>query len=282
MKRLTGWIVGIAFVGSLSACGEQASAPDPEVEVSPTHFDLVLSGGRVMDPGSGTDAILNVGISDGSITAISETPLVGDDVIDVSGLIVAPGFIDLHAHGQHTVGQQFQARDGVTTALEMEGGVYPVDTYLANREGRSIINYGGTVSHICIRKAVKNGSACPDLMASEDANIGDLVTGDDDSPFYEPASEADRAAIAARIEEGLKDGGLGVGFGIEYTPAAGRQEIYEIFRQAGEHGAPIFVHVRRRPIEVAPGMAIAVAQEVIANAAVTGAPCKLCTSRQLR
>jgi len=256
----------------LTACSPQA---ETAVDVI---YDTVLNGGRVMDPETGFDAVRNVGIRHGVIEMISADHLKGHDVQDVSGLVIAPGFIDLHAHGQHTIGQQYQVRDGVTTALEMEGGIWPVDRFYALREDRSLINYGGTVSHICVRVKVKTGVDCPDLMAQETGEDPTANATDDDqaqTPFYEPATEQDMASILSAIKTGYDQGALGVGFGIEYTPGVGRKEVYDIFEHAAGFGAPVFVHVRRRPVEVAPGMAIAVAQEIIANAAVTGAPLQL-------
>src|SRR5277367_4902359 len=76
-------------------------------------YDLVIANGRVMDPESGLDAQRNVGISDGKIRAISAEPLVGKATFDAKGLVVAPGFIDLHEHGQEPRNYQFQAHDGV-------------------------------------------------------------------------------------------------------------------------------------------------------------------------
>ena len=83
-------------------------------------YELVISGGRVMDPESGLDAVRDVGIIGGKIAAISETPLSGAETISADGLVVAPGFIDLHAHGQNAESRPLQAGDGVTTALELE------------------------------------------------------------------------------------------------------------------------------------------------------------------
>src|SRR6202171_4409614 len=64
------------------------------------NYDVVIMNGRVMDPGSVLDAVRNVGILDGKIRAISTSPLVGKTKIDAKNLVVAPGFIDLHQHGQ--------------------------------------------------------------------------------------------------------------------------------------------------------------------------------------
>src|ERR1041384_5597634 len=63
-------------------------------------YDLVIQGGRVIDPETGLDAVRNVGISQGRIKKISAESLDGKRVISAKGLVVAPGFIDLHQHGQ--------------------------------------------------------------------------------------------------------------------------------------------------------------------------------------
>ena len=115
--------------------------------------DLVLANGRVMDPASGLDAVRHIGITGGKISAISETPLSGDKVLDVAGHVVSPGFIDIHAHGQTTGDMQIQARDGVTTALDMEVGVYPVNEWYRSMEGKTPLNFGAAVGHITVRFA---------------------------------------------------------------------------------------------------------------------------------
>jgi len=121
-------------------------------------YDVVLANGRVLDPASGLDAVRYVGIRGAKIAAISETPLQGRTVLDVAGLVVAPGFIDLHSHGQTPENYRFKARDGVTTALEMEVGVSPVPEWYRAREGQALINFGATSGHIPARMAVMHDS----------------------------------------------------------------------------------------------------------------------------
>src|SRR5690349_8038601 len=94
-------------------------------------YDVVLANGHVMDPASGLDAVRNIGIRAGKIAAVSADALRGASVIDVKGLVVSPGFIDLHSHGQTPENYRFKARDGVTTALEMEVGVSPLGPWYA-------------------------------------------------------------------------------------------------------------------------------------------------------
>src|SRR5262245_35407199 len=111
-------------------------------------YDTVLANGRVIDPDSNLDGIRNVGIRDGRIAAVSVSPLQGRKTVDVRGLAVTPGFIDLHSHGQTAENYRFKARDGVTTALEMEVGVSPLAAWYAEREGQALINFGATAGHI--------------------------------------------------------------------------------------------------------------------------------------
>ena len=110
-------------------------------------FDLVIPGGRVMDPESGTDAVRDVGITGGQIAKLSERELSGRRVLDARGLVVAPGFIDLHQHGQNPENDRLKVQDGVTTALELEIGVPDVAPFLKAREGRALVNYGTSASH---------------------------------------------------------------------------------------------------------------------------------------
>ncbi|MCZ0936483.1 MAG: amidohydrolase family protein [Gemmatimonadetes bacterium] len=212
-------------------------------------YDLVLAGGRVMDPESGLDAVRDVGIRDGTIAAVSESPLDGETVVDVSGLVVAPGFIDLHAHGQDLFSSQLQAQDGVTTALELESGTGDVDEWYASREGKAAIHYGATASHGAARRLALGGQRQAVRLA---ADLEQVVVMED------------------RLRDELGRGALGLGFGIQYTPGARREEIHRLFQLAAEEGVANFVHVRYAGL-VEPGSSIEAVHEMIANAASTGA-----------
>src|SRR3984957_16063137 len=117
-------------------------------------YDVVLQQGRVLDPESGLDAIRSVGISGKKIAAISTSPLRGKIEIDAAGLGVAPGFVDLHSHGQTPENYRYKAMDGVTTALELERGVSPVGEWYAAREGKALVNFGASVGYSPVRMAV--------------------------------------------------------------------------------------------------------------------------------
>ncbi len=228
-------------------------------------YDRVILNGRVMDPESRLDAPRNVGLRDGKVAVISSDRLSGRDTIDAAGLVVAPGFIDLHVHWHDGDGYRFAALDGVTTALELEGGVASVAPWYAARSGRTLINYGASASHGGARRAsvLTRG----DLAAArtvqdslEASNPGGYRTG--------TADEA--AALVRHIATGLRDGALGIGMGLAYTPAAGRDEVFRVFQEAARSGVTVFVHVRHGGLGVNQGTLDAI-QEVIANAATTGA-----------
>src|SRR6202795_2344131 len=132
--------IAIFFVALTGIIAVRARTLDPasgSQVSSASGYDMVIANGRVMDPETGLDAIRNVGITAGKIRAISVEPLIGKTVLDAKGLVVAPGFIDLHEHAQEPRNYQFQARDGVTTSLELEVGTDDVDVWYAQREGRS-------------------------------------------------------------------------------------------------------------------------------------------------
>ena len=223
-------------------------------------YPLVLHGGRVMDPATGLDSIRDVAIQDGKIVAISAEPLEGDSVIDVSGKVVAPGFIDLHAHGQTTTDMQIQARDGVTTALEMEIGVYPVASWYASMEGKAPLNYGATVSHVSSRYHVFHGIDVGH-WPTNGAKVAALGPRPDGANKTASPEQVD--SIAALLRKGLSEGALGIGFGINYTPAATTEEIAAMFRLAKAAGVTAFVHTR--------AFGIAAIREAIATAKETGA-----------
>lgn len=224
-------------------------------------YDLVLAGGRVMDPASGLDAVRHLGIRGGKIRAISETPLAGAEVVTVSGQVVAPGFIDLHAHGQTTGDMQIQARDGVTTALDLEVGVYPVAAWYEAVAGKAPLNYGATVSHIAARFTAFH----PGLEVGHWVTRRAVVAGLGVAPAgaNRAAGAAELSAMREAIRRGLEEGALGVGFGINYTPAAEPGEIAAMFRVAAERKVPVFVHTR--------AFGIAAIQEAITTAQTTGA-----------
>ena len=223
-------------------------------------YDIVLQGGRVMDPESGLDAVRHVGIRNGRIAAISVEPLRGSQVLDVSNHVVAPGFIDLHAHGQNAESSHWQALDGVTTQLELEAGVYPVGSWYASRAGQALLNFGASVGHQPARIAVMDNIEAGHLTTN--AAVQARMPARPNA-IYQPTNPQQLADLARRMERGLEEGGLGFGFGINYTPAATNDEIETLFRAAARRGVPVFVHTR--------DFGIPAIREVLGSAEKTGA-----------
>jgi dihydroorotase len=213
------WIASIVLSGTLTT-----------VARAQTTYDLVIANGRVMDPASGLDAVRNVGVTRGRIAAISETPLSGKRVIDARNHVVAPGFIDLHEHGQTEPAYRMMVRDGVTTALELEVGVGDIAKFYADRASGQIVNYGASIGHIPARMKVL-GDPSTNLLP---AGIGG--TG--------KATEAQVAQMEAILRKGLAEGAVAVGLGSAYTPGASMDEIQRMFRVAALGNASAHIHMR--------------------------------------
>jgi N-acyl-D-aspartate/D-glutamate deacylase len=222
-------------------------------------YELVLDGGRVMDPETGLDAVRNVGIRDGKIVRISSEALRGRRVIDAHGLVVAPGFIDLHQHGQELESQRVKALDGVTTALELEIGAPDVAQFLKAKDGHSLIHYGTSASHVAARALAFGAPLPPGEILPKSGPATD-----------QPATPEQIEAMRERLRAELDAGALAVGMGIQYTPGATRLEVIDVFRLAAERRLPVYTHMRSSG-RIEPGSAIEATSEVIGVAAVTGA-----------
>ena len=200
----------------------------PLIACTQAPFDIVVENGRVMDPESGLDAVRHVGIRDGKIAAISEQELQGKLMLDASGHVVTAGFIDLHQHGQSPENYRAQIHDGITSALELEIGVEDINAWYSEREGKSLVNHGASISHPYSRNIV---------MTSENPGLeGDALT--------QPLTSGQLQKLKQRISRGLDSGAVAVGFGLAYSPGATPEEILEMFRLAAESGANCHVHIR--------------------------------------
>jgi N-acyl-D-aspartate/D-glutamate deacylase len=194
-----------------------------------TIYDRVILGGRVMDPASNLDGVRNIGLLDGRIAVITAQALRGRDTVDARGLVVAPGFVDLHAHGQTPETYRFQSLDGVTTSLELELGTSDVAAWFRERSAGERINYGVSIGHIKVRMLVMHDSGT--VMPVSDG-------------AYHAASPAQIGEMAKRIEIGLSQGAVSIGAGFPYTPAATRDELLAVFRVAAMTKTPLHVHIR--------------------------------------
>lgn len=228
MKRL---LIGLAAAAIFATAA--ASAQD---------YDLVIANGRVMDPETGFDAVANVGINNGFITEVSSEPLTGARVIDATGHVVAPGFIDYHSHGQTPYAQKLYARDGVTTPLDLEVGAFPVQDFYDYWDGTSILNYGTNVSHVGARIAVLDGVDTKGRIIYGGGIARAMNDGQQfKTKFYDPMDER---LIMEAIEAELKQGGFGIAYPIGYYTRVGSPEVMAVTSLAAKYNVPITTHVR--------------------------------------
>ncbi len=199
---------------------------------------LVIRGGRVVDPESGMDECADVAVLDGRIAAIGTGLGGADRVIDARGLIVAPGFIDLHAHGQSIPADRMQAFDGVATTLDLEAGVMPVAAwYRRQQEQGRVLNYGAATNWAFARIGAMVGS-------NEESSLEAFGRAMRDPRWMENVSTAEeQQGILDRIAAGLEEGGIGIGILNAYAPGAGVQELTAVCQLAAAHGVPTFTHI---------------------------------------
>lgn len=233
-------------------------------------YDIVLQGGRVMDPESGLDAIRNIGIREDRIAEISDRPLSGKQVIELSGLVVAPGFIDLHVHGMTNAAHEYQSRDGVTTALELEGGVPFLRDWIEAKRGKTIVNYGATIPHGIIRALAMERymhyfKEAKKIISEEGLESPKLskITINLGIANYQSMTDEEIKNIPHYFDEELSAGALGIGVPVGYYPGAKYGEIFKVYQYAADKKVTVFSHTR--------GFGMPGIQEAISNATASGA-----------
>lgn len=235
---------------------------------SAVEYDIVLTGGRVMDPETKLDALRNVGILHNRIVEISSVPLKGKQTINVSSLVMAPGFIDLHVNGRTKVEQEYQLHDGLTTALELEWGIENLKEWYASRQSKALINYGASVCwpYELFKAVDKCKSVVAGLMEVSIKGESSIEKRNNAifPAAFEQLTEPEQERTLKNIRSSLDEGGIGIGVPIGYLPKSNPKEMYQVFQLAGELQALVFSHVRNPNI-------ISIL-EVIANAALTHAP----------
>jgi dihydroorotase-like cyclic amidohydrolase len=231
--------------------------------------DVVLRGGRVIDPETGLDAVTDVAVSGGRIAFIGNGVASEAVDLDVAGQVVTAGFVDLHSHTTGVAGNRLRALDGVTTALELEAGFTPVSMAYEYCAAQGLpVNYGFAASWAHARMEAAGGFGLQSRLENFWANIAAPA-------FQRPASEAELTAITSRLAADLADGALGIGVLLGYAPGADPDEYLRVAGLAAEAGVPTFTHARDLA-EFAPATLIDGAEEIVRAAGETGAHMHYC------
>ena len=214
---------------------------------SPVVYEIAINNGRVIDPETELDAQRNIGVLNGKIVAITSRKITAQRAINARGMIVAPGFIDTHVHAPDLpLNQRMLARDGVTTALDLENGAYPFARWYARLEGNSYINFGASVSSIAVREALANpaydsitGSSAIDLF--KDAERSNFSKAWVDTRFSDEQLGQLKQMLLSEIEQGA----IGVGLSLAYHSSGTTSREADIYQEAAaESGALVAVHGR--------------------------------------
>jgi N-acyl-D-amino-acid deacylase len=188
-------------------------------------FDLVLNNGRVIDPSTELDGKASVGISDDKIAVITTEKITGANELDCTGKIVSPGFIDVHSHvDNHLYSGNCFALQGITTTIGGNCGLsplYPDQFFSQMRSCGFPISQGQLAGH--------------SFTMREDAGIFDINAS---------ASKEQLARIIKMAEKRLREGALGISFGLEYAPGSSYEEIKALFILAAAYNRPVAVHTR--------------------------------------
>jgi N-acyl-D-aspartate/D-glutamate deacylase len=238
-------------------------------DTSVTTYDVVLRGGRVIDPESGLDDVSDVAIAGDRVAAVGIGLPAGRLELDVADQVVTAGFVDLHSHAHDLGSARLQVADGVTTALELEAGFTPVAAaYAAAAAAGRPLNYGFAASWTMARMAVLAGVA-------PDGGAGSLFANLANPRWQRAASATEIDRILGLLEADVADGALGIGLLLGYAPGTAPQEYVRVAALAAAGRAPTFTHARDL-VEFTPDGPVDGAEEIVRAAAETGAHMHYC------
>jgi N-acyl-D-aspartate/D-glutamate deacylase len=232
-------------------------------------YDVVLRGGRVIDPESGLDAVRDVAIAGDRVAAVGTGLSPGREEADVVGQVVTAGFVDLHSHAHDLGSARLRVADGVTTALELEAGATPVAAaYAATAAAGRPLNYGFAASWALARMSVLAGVSPGGSAEPPFASLAD--------PQWQRAATAAEIGRVLRIlEADVADGALGIGLLLGYAPGTTPEEYVAVAALASAGRVPTFTHARDL-IEFTPDGPVDGAEEIVRAAAETGARMHYC------
>jgi len=191
-------------------------------------YDVILRGGRVVD-GTGNPAIhADVAIKGQKIAAIGRIQGKAKQEYDASGLVIAPGFIDVHTHAEdiddQPLGENF-LRMGVTTLMLGNCGSSAINVgeYFAQLEGITVSpNIATLIGHGTVRRRAMHGS------------------------FDRPPTEEELSQMKALVRQGMEQGAYGISTGLIYLPSvfAKTEEIVELAKVVSEYDGIYATHQR--------------------------------------
>jgi N-acyl-D-amino-acid deacylase len=240
-------------------------------------YDIVILNGRVMDPETNFDGIRNVGIKDGLIATITANEIEGEEIIDATGLVIAPGFIDTHFHSVDPFATKMAIRDGVTTGMDLELGAINIkDWYDKKAASGWQTNYGTTTGLNVHRMRVHD----PEVSFDEPVDFSNF------QPYLQtslqdgvPGWSVSRSnleqmnQVMAGMDEDLRQGAIGVGVGAAYMASGlNSYEQFEAQRTAARYGRLTSVHTRYHLSADPPTEAPIALDEILTNAMLLDAP----------
>ncbi|GAA5185924.1 amidohydrolase family protein [Ferrimonas gelatinilytica] len=241
-------------------------------------YDLVILNGRVMDPETMLDAVLNVGIKDGMISKITSSAIEGDKTIDAKNLVVAPGFIDTHFHALDGLSLKLAALDGVTTGMDLEAGAIHVGEWYAEKDKGWPLNYGTGVSQQMTRMRVHDTEI--DTSGPHDVtSIFELLgkSMQDGTPGWSVSrSNKDQMnQILQYLDEEFRQGAIGLSSTVGYmTQGVTTYEMFKSQEAAARYGRLTGAHVRFHGNPSNPEGPLGFS-EIFANAIALNAPLSL-------
>ena len=234
-----------------------------------TDYDVVLRGARTIDPETRLDAVCDVAIGGTSIAVVAvdgDESLRGRHEVDARGQVLAPGFIDLHSHCRDFPSRALQACDGVTTALELEGGEIHVAGALRQAADEGSPNHFGFSASWGVHRMASCGL---DVSAVADPFM-DYINHPD---WHRALNAAETGALLDGIGQELASGAIGVGVLLGYCQETSSQEYLAVAQLAADTATATFTHVRELS---RPDSGYFGASEVVTAAMATGAHMHVC------
>lgn len=188
-------------------------------------YDIAFENGILVDTENKTLHTANLAVKDGKIAAISSSSLSAKRVIDASGLIVSPGFVDVHSHiDGNQRGAMLSAMQGITTVLSGNCGLSPLDM----RQHFDMVKNQG----LCVNEAMLIGHS---FSLREAAGV---------ESENAKATRAQLDKMLFMAEDALKNGAFGVSLGLDYSPGASSSEIDAMARLCADYNGIFPVHTR--------------------------------------